>query len=106
VDGDRTRDRFATERPTAMGRKTVQARRRPESRPARRWRRRVLAAAAVTLFGGLIAYLGLNYGWSGSVGEGDTAPAFTLDDQEGRPVNLADYLGRKPVVLFFYMTYG
>ena len=90
-----------------MGQKTVQARRRPESRRACRWRRRVIAGAVmVTLVGGLIAYLGLNYGWSGSVGEGDTAPAFTLDDHEGRRVNLADYLGRKPVVLFFYMTYG
>jgi thioredoxin-dependent peroxiredoxin len=32
---------------------------------------------------------------------GDEAPPFTLHDQEGRPVSLADYRGRK-VLLFFY----
>src|SRR3954453_11298940 len=32
---------------------------------------------------------------------GDTAPAFTLEDDEGKPVALADFLGRK-VVLYVY----
>jgi peroxiredoxin Q/BCP len=32
---------------------------------------------------------------------GDTAPAFTLDDQDGSPVSLADYRGRR-VILYFY----
>jgi peroxiredoxin Q/BCP len=32
---------------------------------------------------------------------GDTAPAFTLPDQDGRAVSLADYRGRT-VVLYFY----
>lgn len=32
---------------------------------------------------------------------GDTAPAFTLPDQDGTAVSLADYAGRK-VVLYFY----
>lgn len=32
---------------------------------------------------------------------GDTAPDFTLDDQDGSPVSLADLRGRK-VVLYFY----
>lgn len=30
------------------------------------------------------------------------APAFSLPNQDGIVVNLADYLGRQPVVLFFY----
>lgn len=32
---------------------------------------------------------------------GDTAPDFTLDDQDGSPVSLADLRGKK-VVLYFY----
>jgi peroxiredoxin Q/BCP len=32
---------------------------------------------------------------------GDTAPAFTLPDSEGKPVSLSDFLGRK-VVLYVY----
>ncbi len=34
--------------------------------------------------------------------EGDRAPAFSLQDDHGRLVNLSDYAGRKRVVLFFY----
>ena len=33
---------------------------------------------------------------------GDTAPAFTLNDPEGRPVSSADLLARGPLVLSFY----
>lgn len=90
-----------------MGQRLMQARRHAQSRRVRRWRRRLLVATvAVALLGGLVTYLGLNYGWSGAVREGDQAPAFALDDHESRRVNLADYLGKKPVVLVFYMTYG
>ncbi len=32
---------------------------------------------------------------------GDTAPAFTLPDQDGRPVSLKDYAGQKVVVYFY-----
>ena len=32
---------------------------------------------------------------------GDTAPAFTLDDADGKPVSLADFTGRKLVVFFY-----
>ncbi|MGO4422349.1 redoxin domain-containing protein, partial [Streptomyces sp. MCAF7] len=31
---------------------------------------------------------------------GDTAPAFTLPDADGKPVSLADYAGRKVIVYF------
>ncbi|MBO3733742.1 peroxiredoxin [Glycomyces niveus] len=40
---------------------------------------------------------------------GDTAPAFTLDDETGRPRSLEELLEAGPVVLFFYpqaMTAG
>lgn len=36
------------------------------------------------------------------LGAGDRAPAFTLEDQDGRPVALADFRGRKNVVVYFY----
>ena len=36
---------------------------------------------------------------------GEQPPDFTLPDAAGRPVALADYRGRKPVVLVFYRGY-
>jgi hypothetical protein len=36
---------------------------------------------------------------------GEAPPGFTLPDAAGRPVSLADYRGRKPVVLVFYRGY-
>jgi len=36
---------------------------------------------------------------------GQPAPDFTLPDAMGHPVRLADYRGRKPVVLVFYRGY-
>jgi hypothetical protein len=36
---------------------------------------------------------------------GERAPDFTLPDASGRPVALADYRGKKPVVLVFYRGY-
>ena len=38
----------------------------------------------------------------GNVGIGSKAPDFTLPSQSGEMVSLADFLDRKPVVLFFY----
>lgn len=32
---------------------------------------------------------------------GDTAPAFTLPDADGRPVSLAGHAGRKVIVYFY-----
>jgi len=34
---------------------------------------------------------------------GDKAPDFTLPDQNGKKVKLSDYLGKKNVVLAFYV---
>ena len=39
---------------------------------------------------------------SSPVQVGECAPAFTLPNQSGTPVNLADLLGQKPIVLYFY----
>lgn len=36
---------------------------------------------------------------------GEPAPAFTLTDAAGRPVSLADYRSKKPVLLVFYRGY-
>ena len=36
---------------------------------------------------------------------GEAPPDFTLPDAHGRPVSLADYRGKKPVVLVFYRGY-
>lgn len=33
---------------------------------------------------------------------GDIAPDFSLVDERGFPISLKDYLGKKPVVLYFY----
>jgi cytochrome oxidase Cu insertion factor (SCO1/SenC/PrrC family) len=39
------------------------------------------------------------------VGVGDIAPDFTLPDQDGHKVTLADVRGKSPVVLVFYRGY-
>jgi peroxiredoxin Q/BCP len=41
-------------------------------------------------------------GTTSSVGIGDQAPDFTLNSQDGTPVSLKDFLGKKSVVLYFY----
>lgn len=81
------------------------------ARNSRRWLRRLArrwawAFAVVIVLGGGIGYLASTYGWGGVTGIGERAPAFVLEDGEGRTVNLGDYLGRQPLVLVFYMTYG
>jgi hypothetical protein len=68
-------------------------------------RRLIWVASIVLLLGGGITYLAWTYGWAGAVTEGEPAPVFVLQDADGHSVNLADYLGRKPVLLVFYMTY-
>ena len=35
---------------------------------------------------------------------GDKAPAFSVNSTTGKPVALADYLGKKNIVLFFYIA--
>ena len=40
---------------------------------------------------------------AGPLGVGDKAPDFTLPDQHGNKVHLGDFLGKKNVVLAFYV---
>jgi hypothetical protein len=91
-----------------MGKSTVL---RPRRDPRRtRWSR--WSGLWVAGFLGLLAVGGASYlDWrSGRIGaaarEGDPAPPFVLRDSEDRQVSLADYLGRRPILLVFYMTYG
>ncbi len=57
--------------------------------------------ALALVIGGSVGYLV----WSG-VATGGPAPPFVLPDAEGRSVALTNYLGRKSIVLVFYMAYG
>lgn len=47
-----------------------------------------------------------NASWrSTPIGVGDVAPDFTLEDQNGHKIALADARGQNPVVLVFYRGY-
>ena len=43
------------------------------------------------------------FGKSAGLKIGDRAPDFALPDQNGKTVKLADFLGRKSVILAFYI---
>lgn len=80
-------------------------------RPARRMSRRRRKWLTIGVGFGVplaigVAGLGWLSAWSTATATGYSAPPFVLPDHEGRQIALADYLGRKPVVLVFYMTYG
>ncbi len=59
--------------------------------------RRWVVAVGILIFS-LVAPLGL---WALNVG--DKAPDFTLPDQNGNKVSLSQFLGKKNVVLAFYV---
>jgi hypothetical protein len=77
---------------------------RRDVRRRQRRKRRLLVVAGL-LVAAIVGYIGWNLGWTAAA-EGDPAPLFVLPDHQGRQVALADHLGRKPVLLVFYMTYG
>ncbi len=79
---------------------------RQQARRRRRIQRLLVIAVTAVAIAGAVGYLGRNFGWSNATAVGRPAPHFVLSDHEGRQVALADYLGRQPVVLVFYMTYG
>lgn len=53
----------------------------------------------------LIALL-TSCGPSGRLSIGDRAPTFTLPTSTGGEVALTDYVGEKPVLLYFHMAVG
>lgn len=54
---------------------------------------------------GLVFILVMVGGWLGPAGAAEKipAPAFTLPSSMGGAVQLADYLGERPIMLAFYM---
>ena len=57
----------------------------------------------VLLLGSLLAACG---GSSNGLSLGDQAPSFTLPTSTGGEVALTDYVGQKPVLLYFNMAVG
>ena len=80
----------ATERPGAKG---------ASRRWSRRRRRSVGLLLALAVLGG--AYSLWAGGWLSSPG---LAPPFTLSAHTGEQVSLSDYVGKRDVVLVFYMA--
>ena len=58
----------------------------------------VIAGAVLLLGGGMVLTTRKN-----SLKVGDPAPDFELNDQNGAQVKLSDFLGKKSVVLAFYI---
>ena len=73
--------------------------RRPLSRSRKKWIFRTLLAFAV--IAGVVAWQ-----WKGTLWGYKKAPSFTLQASTGQMVSLQDYLGKKEVVLIFYMGAG
>ncbi len=57
---------------------------------------------AAGLLGGAVLFAGAAQAQARKVG--DKAPAFSVMSTTGKPVALADYAGKKNVVLFFYIA--
>ena len=62
-----------------------------------RWKRLV----AAVLLSGVILSMGVSHALALQVGE--KAPDFTLPGTTAEEIKLADYVGKKPVVVFFYI---
>ena len=62
-----------------------------------RWQRLIIAV----LLSGVLLSMGASHVLALQVG--DKAPDFTLPATTGGEIKLADYVGKKPVVVFFYI---
>lgn len=69
-------------------------------RPRKRWMPWLLLAVA--LAGGYTLWV-TGSGSDRSPAVGEAAPGFTLPSNSGGTLSLADYKGKRPVVLVFYM---
>jgi len=78
------------------------ARRRQRSRRVRAVRTTIVLAVLAVAVGGAI-YL---WGPEPAADVGQPAPPFALPDTTGRTITLADFSGKQPVVLAFYMFAG
>jgi hypothetical protein len=58
-------------------------------------------ALVALVVGSAIGVVGIGQGFALQVGE--KAPVFELPSTTGEKIKLADYLGKQPVVLFFYI---
>ena len=65
------------------------------------WRRQWTWVMAVTLLG--VVLLLLNSTPAMALQAGDKAPDFSLSATTAERVSLADFVGKKPVVVFFYL---
>ena len=86
-----------------MGKQKQGAKGRPGAKGAgRRWSRRRRRSVGLLL---AVAVLGGAYGlWAGGwFSSPELAPPFTLPAHTGEQVSLADYAGKRDVVLVFYM---
>ncbi len=81
----------------------VQKRARRRRRVRRRAMRITLVFAVLALVAGGAFYL---WGPEPAADVGQPAPPFALPDATGRTVSLADFQGKQPVVLAFYMFAG
>ena len=64
--------------------------------------RRAKQLAVILAILGMGVFLMALFGSSSPLKVGDRAPDFSLSDQNGQLVKLADFRGKKPVVLAFY----
>jgi cytochrome oxidase Cu insertion factor (SCO1/SenC/PrrC family) len=72
-------------------------------------RRIALTLVALALAGGILAWLEHPAASGRAPQPGSTAPDFTLPDQNGQPVRLSEFRGKRNVVLAFYVkasTFG
>jgi len=90
-------------------RKTVERRIKERKKPVRRCLLGLALLFGLSLGGGYLFWRA----WERShqvpllsALEASPAPAFSLEDGYGKKIALADYIGQKPVVLLFYMSYG
>ncbi|HEX3233316.1 MAG TPA: TlpA disulfide reductase family protein [Gemmatimonadales bacterium] len=65
----------------------------------RRWREVLVVGAALAGLAGPVA------GQDAGIAVGAKAPAVSVDDLDGKPVDLAQFIGRKPVLLEFWATW-
>ena len=65
-------------------------------------KRKLTLISIAVLFGLVFAFTMTKQTNSGPLQVGDKVPEFSLPDQNGEIFNIADYLGKNPMVIYFY----